>query len=619
MENKKYILKKIWAEGISEYSTESPANEHLSLKRLNLLIGPNNNGKSRFLRKLFSTPTKALNICPGDQYKKTLLSLGDIIDHMRSSLSNWRDEWEVLVKAYDGECVEISELKEKLENFCRVGFNATNENYHSSGEGIVFNKIRQANRRDSLDEELKAIHEYSQTFDHFKRYYIPILRGMRPLERDKDLYSDRTIKDYFSESKIAPDSVVTGFDLYDLLVSNLLGQPADRERIVEYEKFLGAEFFSGAKTTLIPEYQKDTVSVKIGTDDQFPIFNLGDGLQQVIIITSAAFLERRPSLFFIEEPENGLHPGLLRKLAFFLLTHTEHQYFVTTHSNHLLDLAETHDSVAIHRFQKVRKGSDVSFKISECTRDQDLLNELGALPSSVFLSNSTVWVEGITDRLYIKVFMRKYLDSLPDIEMHNRYIGLLENLHYSFVEYQGGTLGHWHFGGTETVEKLSASSVCANAFLIADGDIDGKSDRVELLRTQLGERFHLLPCKEIENLLPKQITLATAKRIFKRKRASTIEDLDIGKLDSFMSKNIEESKWGIGYHLDKCLGLEGKGKTRKVFAEESGTIADKVKFCREACAVMENDDWELPTHLKALCARIYLHIYLNQNNSDSEP
>lgn len=584
---------------------------------MNLLIGPNNSGKSRFLRRLFSAPTKSLSICPDPQFNYLISSLNDTIDYMRDSTPRGRDNWQTLVDAYDGKCVKISELKEQLEHLCRLGFNALNENLSVTGESILFNKIRQANRRNSLNEEFDSLFEYSNKFNSFQRHYIPILRGMRPLEQGKDLYSDRTIRDYFSETKVETKDLITGFDLYDLLVRNLLGQPADRQRIREYEKILGDEFFSGAEVTLIPEHQKDTVSVKIGADDQFPIFNLGDGLQQVIIITSAAFLEPRPSLFFIEEPENGLHPGLLRKLAFFLLTHTEHQYFVTTHSNHLLDLAETHDSVAIHRFQKARKGSDISFKISECTRDQDLLNELGALPSSVFLSNSTVWVEGITDRLYIKVFMKKYLSCLPDTEMHNRYIGLLENLHYSFVEYQGGTLGHWHFGGTETIEKLCASSVCANAFLIADGDIDGKSDRVELLRVQLAERFHLLPCKEIENLLPKEIILATAKRIFERKRDSTIESLDIGKLDSFLSRDIKESKWGIGYHLDKCLGLEGKGKKRRVFAEESGTIADKVKFCREACAVMENDDWELPDHLKTLCAKIYLHIYLSQNNSDT--
>lgn len=45
-------------------------------------------------------------------------------------------------------------------------------------------------------------------------------------------------------------------------------------------------------------------------------------------------------LFFIEEPELNLHPGLQRKLIEAMLSDefSNHQFFLTTHSNHLLDL-----------------------------------------------------------------------------------------------------------------------------------------------------------------------------------------------------------------------------------------------------------------------------------------
>lgn len=603
------FIPKIWVSDLPEYSVDTPSGKGMRLDRLNLLVGPNNSGKSRFLRSLFSTPMPALSIGFGEEYRSLMSDLGGTLDAMKNQPKADNKDWTALIDAYDDECVEVLKFKDKLQELYRVGRDAINPNVSMMGSAPqIWNEIRRANRREALNDALESLFEYAGGCDQFRRFYVPILRGMRPLEVGKDLYLERTIKDYFEGTKISAECIITGFNLYDLLVRNLLGQPADRIKIREYEKIIGDEFFGGAEVTLIPEYQKDTVSVKIGDDDQFPIFNLGDGLQQVIIITSVAFLEQDFSIFLIEEPENCLHPGLLRKLANFLLKHTEHQYLLTTHSNHLLDLAETHESVTIHRFRKIRGCNDSTFKISECTRDQGLLNELGARPSSVFLSNSTIWVEGITDRLYIRMFMGKYLEGLYGQELHGKYSGYLENLHYSFVEYQGGTLGHWYFGGDEVVEKLSASSVCATAFLIADGDIEGKSNRVELLRAQLSERFHLLACKELENLLPKEVIVSAAKNIFSRKHSKTTNGLNVDDIDSFLNKNIDTSKYGIGYHLDKCLGLPGRGKGRKVFADESGTISDKVKFCREVCLVMESSGWELSVQLKELCGKIFLHV-----------
>ena len=76
-----------------------------------------------------------------------------------------------------------------------------------------------------------------------------------------------------------------------------------------------------------------------------------------------------------------------------------------------------------------------------------------------------------------------------------------------------------------------------------------------------------------------------------------------------MNKTIATSEQGIGYHLDKCLGLKGRGKsTRRVFADESGTIHEKVKFCREAIEVMSTIDWVLPDAVRELCTKMYAHI-----------
>lgn len=604
-------INKIWSSDIKGYNTDIADEKCLRLKKLNLLIGPNNSGKSRLLRSLFSTPIKNLSVGLGDDFQEACHQLNGIFEIISKSESIVGLNCKEFMEFYSGACKSVDEIKSIMDSLSKVLNDAANPNlvYSGGGDLSAYYEIQRIVRQNFPTAELNRITSLSSGAADSKRHYIPILRGMRPLGDSSDLYLDRTYKDYFSTSQKESLKIVTGFDLYNLLARFLLGQPEERERIREYERILGNEFFGGREITLIPQYGKDTVAVKIGTDNQFSIYDLGDGLQQVIIITSAAYLEQNPSLFFIEEPEACLHPGLLRKLALFLLNHTGHQYLATTHSNHLLDLAESIKDVVVHKVSKSDDEERPCFQIQECTRDRELLAELGVLASSVYLANSTVWVEGITDRLYLKAFMKKYLEDLSDSVFRVKLEGLLENFHYAFVEYQGGTLGHWGFDDGDTTDRLNASKLCAAAFLIADGDILGKGDRSEILNDELKGRFHLLPSKEIENLLPLNIIEEAARRIFQRKKTKTTIELEISDISKILNKTIATSEQGIGYHLDKCLGLKGRGKsTRRVFADESGTIHEKVKFCREAIEVMSTIDWVLPDAVRELCTKMYAHI-----------
>ena len=603
-------INKIWSTDIKGYQTDSSDNS-IRLGKLNLFIGPNNSGKSRLLRTLFSTTDTKLSIGLGREFREACEELDDIFKIISKRETIVGLNCEKFMDLYDGKCTEIDTIKSIIDNFSKLLSDAANQNMRYSG-GINMNSyyaIQGIVTNDYPTEKIHQVIKESLNTNNKNRHYIPILRGMRPLGDSLDLYLDRTHKDYFSAQQKENLNIVTGFNLYNLLARFLLGQPEERDRIKEYERILGNEFFGGKDITLIPQYGKDTVAVKIGNDDQFSIYDLGDGLQQVIIITSAAYLEQNSSIFFIEEPESCLHPGLLRKLALFLLNHTTHQYLATTHSNHLLDLAETNKDVIVHRVSKDETKDRPNFQIQECTRDRELLAELGVLASSVYLANSTIWVEGITDRLYLKAFMSKHLDEMEDSVFKVKLEGLLENFHYAFVEYQGGTLGHWGFDDSDTSDRLNASKLCAAAFLIADGDIVGKGDRSQTLENELEARFHLLPSKEIENLLPLNIIEKTATNIFNRKHSKTTYELDVSDLSKISKATLSTSKKGIGYHLDKCLGLAGPGKsTRRVFADESGTINDKVKFCREAIEVMSTEPWTLPEPVKGLCEEIYAHI-----------
>lgn len=432
----------------------------------------------------------------------------------------------------------------------------------------------------------------------------------------EDPYLKKTADDYFSGK---PDGVVTGHDLYTELSKLLLGTPENRAAIRKYEQKLSAYFFEDKQIAIIPRFQTNVVYIKVGDDEELPVHQLGDGLQQIIILTYKAFLHSEPALFMVEEPEVHLHAGMLRKLMHFWVTETpQHQYFVTTHSNHLLAIEELQQHIHVFKVKK----QNGEFSVNRIDKDRAILADLGVQASSVYLANCTIWVEGITDRRYLQTYMRRYLRDLKageaDGETPSVYHRFAENYHYSFVEYQGGGLAHWDFG-TDDQEKLQADVVSPEIFLMADKDIKSKGDRFDRLQESLGDRLYTTPGKEIENLLPDTIVKQVVKNLFERKLERSRGGVHPDKASSInlVYSDYSQSDEGLGHHIDTALGLEGKGSVDKdkrpsphVFSEESGTVKEKVKFCEEACKLMDASDetWQLPPPVKDLCEKIFSHI-----------
>src|SRR5262249_8991420 len=130
-----------------------------------------------------------------------------------------------------------------------------------------------------------ALKDVPKKFE-FKRVYIPTLRGLRSLE-GKDHYAQRTKTDYFSNTQRV--EIFTGLTLYEEIRKLLLGTLAERKTVAEFQEFLSNAFFERKPVALIPKYDRDVLDVKIGDEAQRPIFELGDGVQAVIILTFPLF------------------------------------------------------------------------------------------------------------------------------------------------------------------------------------------------------------------------------------------------------------------------------------------------------------------------------------------
>jgi hypothetical protein len=422
---------------------------------------------------------------------------------------------------------------------------------------------------------------------------------MRPFKQEEvDCYYDRTVSDYFTEKPSVRQIVFTGLGLYSTLKRFLLGQPEDREAVRRFEDFLSARFFESRRVTLIPFEGDDTVHIQIGKEKQFPIYHLGDGLQNLIILMFNIFLEKEPCLFFMEEPETCMHPGFQRVFLQEITRLDHHQYFITTHSNHLLDMTIDFSDVSVYLFKKASDGETAKFSIElRSSKDHALLRDLGVCNSSVFLSNASVWVEGIADRLYLRAFMNKHLKCLEEEGSADaaRFTQFREDCHYSFVEYQGSNIEHWAFDSPDTAdERIYAEPLCARAFVVADGDIVGKGDRKERLKKALGDRLDILPCKEIENLIPEEVVRAVVAENFAKRGKDAA---------SIKYNHYSTLKTGIGKYLDRIL-------EDSVYAAPSGTLKNKMGFCEKAIALMASKDfeWQLPESLRLVCKRIFEHI-----------
>ncbi len=617
-------------EPFSSYDTNDN-HKFTNLSLVNLFIGSNNSGKSRFLRELFIQ----------EEYKyKTKSFTGNIyLDHLKKIHPAFIEIFEEGVAQVGETSKDIFEkyLKMSLEYFST----ATKEVYIKiladleTTQRLTTNFIMDGGAHGVSREQKKYIIENLKKFgdraiDEFKKlkdksevkntmsYYIPIIRGMRPLGNTADnLYQDRTISDYFNKNQdnslnSKHHSVFTGLELYKTLKVKLLGEPEDRDAVREYEKFLSHNFFDSKVITLIPKEGENNVYVKIGNEKQLPLFNLGDGLQNLIIITFNMFMEKERCLFFIEEPDLCMHPGLQRSFIETISNLNHHQYFITTHSNHFLDMTLDFSDISVYLFRKNIEESGPKFSINlVSSRDHNLLQDLGVRNSSVFLTNATIWVEGITDRLYLKAYMRKYIDEnfkeQSDRE-DNSITKLKEDFHYTFVEYQGSNLKHWSFNPDDKEdERIKASFMCGHPILIADGDIKNKGDRLSSYEEMLGEKLVVLDCKEIENLLPQEVLKELVKTKF-QKYGKDVNSIDYGKYS--------KSKKGLGNYLDKLLKQEKDGS---VFSTKSGTIQYKGIFCNNAINIMSNPDfnWSLNDELTKLCKLIFDHI-MEYNKSTSQ-
>lgn len=519
-----------------------------NIDKINIFIGTNNSGKSKFMRKIMAS--------------ESFILLNEIVfNNINSNVSIYRSI-KSLVRRIDIRA-QLNELK---------------------GMDSFYNRYQ--------DSDLYTITNQPNI------YYIPTLRSAHTLYIDKsdtsshkskiyekiedDIFSDTLRKNYEIDDRV---DIFTGVHLHKNILNARNSKRETRKKFENFEKFISKNFFDGKTIDIIAEFDKDAnrkgdntkeiISIHIeGEKYSRDLFNLGDGIQALIILMYKIFLAEDNSYIFIDEPEINLHPGMQRLFLEQIKSNSDLvkknlTYFISTHSNHFLDLTLEKNNISIYSFySKVEDDGEKRLIIKNANSgDNEILKNIGVNNSSVFMANSSIWVEGISDRIYIRAFLKSYCE-------YKRVKFPKEDIDFAFFEYAGSNIDHYFFSNIDDssmqdmiISDVKAMALSNKIFLLADSDNaranTSKGRRIAKIESAKSLNFEpkiIRDYREIENFIPnevwKEVLIHLCNKSLVKSNGDEIRGkiskaLDDIKAESYKKKYVGEFLNAIREHIGK--------------------------------------------------------------------
>lgn len=484
-------------------------------KKVNVYIGANNSGKSNILRAFewLCNKNKANQLSPIDLHQRDEKNL------LRISIKATFEEADgipgVAGKNFLLDFKTQGEQKEWIKGPIVVNerkdlrlFNAFMKKYIGSTFAVFPNE----NQREKFKHKIYEMISFGLLRNLPPTFFIPQFRQITP-GKEYNIKGAGIVEMLASwqHPEITADGNIERF----LKVQNLLRRLLNLSNI-EMEVV----------------HTKDHIIVKNG-DLRLPLESYGTGVHELIILAVAVF-SRENAVFLIEEPEIHLHPRLQKEFLNFIINETNNKYLITTHSNALIQPSPNVEVVHL----KLTNGSTKGLRVESSENVLEILKDLGISPSDILQSNSVLWVEGPSDRIYLN----RWINLL--------YPDLIEGIDYAVMFYGGKLLSHLSMVRDtfpNPADLIPLLRINQQSVIIIDSDRKKTGDRISntkiRIRSECDENniyCWITDGKEIENYL----TNTSVSHAYKDITGIEI-DLSIeryGDLDSILKSSFGK-KW----------------------------------------------------------------------------
>ncbi|MFS0749883.1 AAA family ATPase [Oceanobacillus sp. 1P07AA] len=609
----------------------------VNLKRINLFIGPNNSGKSNLFKYLFYLKEKVLSNVTSDMVDYTNYDLINNLDYNIPKRDTWADNNEDIVCdlffSIDQEDTWFSEKPLLTQE---------RENIHLKSQHKV--KSSKASLSVMYNDQIPLLESYTdkpKIYSSTDDQYIDIRSSMPYLSDTLKLWYKTLssmvfidpIRHYSREASAMKESDFDGSNI----INNIINLHNDKDRATEFRQY--RELIEECLIDILGENEleldvtKDEVRFFIERGSKkicAYLEQLGTGVSQFFMILSYLYINKDRDLnIFMEEPESNLHPdGLVKLLDIIKVKFPNHTFFISTHSSILIDQID--DDWSLHQVHRKNSSPSVISSCNTVIQKHSLLDDLGIRASQLLQSNMIIWVEGPSDRVYLKKWIQD-LCSGP----HK----LREGKHYSFVIYGGSNLSNYDI--FNPAERIDMIHLGRNAVIICDSDKTQENDELKTRVKNIGDRIdqvnelrernptqnhHSLKLwvtqgREIENYIPQELLLSILSSKDFVKRYIMVEDdkgkkkreniiMDVEPTDSFGEFDSFDEFVASLYRREDGTLLNDQEYTKLAssIAKDKNIIA--IKMCEE-WSVLHYNQLDIKEKVEEIIKLIYLSNGLN--------